>query len=65
MTCHFECSLTSSCRADYAEDEYIQELLLWRDPELVDSAECIFTESENMSMLNLPRKECKRYALSG
>ncbi|KAJ8597874.1 SHQ1-domain-containing protein [Rhizopogon salebrosus TDB-379] len=43
--------------ADYAEDEYIQELLLWRDPELVGSAECIFTESENMSMLNLPRKE--------
>ncbi|KAG0705046.1 SHQ1 protein-domain-containing protein [Suillus ampliporus] len=43
--------------ADYVDDEYIQELLAWEDPELVVGAECIFTESENMTMLNLPRKE--------
>ncbi|KAG1756449.1 SHQ1 protein-domain-containing protein [Suillus paluster] len=43
--------------ADYVDDEYIQELLAWEDPELADSAQCIFTESENMTMLNLPRKE--------
>lgn len=42
--------------ADYMDDEYIQELLDWEDPGLGD-AECIFTESENMTMLNLPRKE--------
>lgn len=42
------------------DDEYIQELLAWEDPGLKD-AECIFTESENMTMLNLPRKECERY----
>ncbi|KAG2061662.1 SHQ1-domain-containing protein [Suillus hirtellus] len=42
--------------ADYVDDEYIQELLAWEDPGLRD-AECIFTESENMTMLNLPRKE--------
>lgn len=42
--------------ADYVDDEYIQELLAWEDPEFED-AECIFTENENMTMLNLPRKE--------
>ncbi|KAG2349569.1 SHQ1-domain-containing protein [Suillus weaverae] len=42
--------------ADYVDDDYIQELLTWEDPEL-GYAECIFTESENMTMLNLPRKE--------
>ncbi|KAG2158448.1 SHQ1 protein-domain-containing protein [Suillus bovinus] len=42
--------------ADYMDDEYIQELLAWEDPGLKD-AECIFTESENMTMLDLPRKE--------
>lgn len=42
--------------ADYMDDEYIQELLDWEDPGRGD-AECIFTESENMTMLNLPRKE--------
>ena len=51
---------TSSCRADYMDDEYIQELLVWEDPELVGDSECVFTESENAKMLNLPRKECKR-----
>jgi protein SHQ1 len=42
--------------ADYVDDEYIQELLSWEDPELGED-ECIFTESENMTMLHLPRKE--------
>ncbi|KAG1826955.1 SHQ1 protein-domain-containing protein [Suillus subaureus] len=42
--------------ADYVDDECIQELLAWEDPEL-RNAECIFTESENMTMLHLPRKE--------
>ncbi|KAG1754427.1 SHQ1 protein-domain-containing protein [Suillus lakei] len=43
--------------ADYVDDEYIEELLAWEDPELAVDAECLFTEKENMTMLNLPRKE--------
>ncbi|KAL1680813.1 SHQ1 protein-domain-containing protein [Schizophyllum commune] len=42
--------------ADYADDEYIQELLQWRPPytsETVDE----FTEDEKLMMLRLPRKE--------
>ncbi|KIM65318.1 hypothetical protein SCLCIDRAFT_113206 [Scleroderma citrinum Foug A] len=43
--------------ADYADDEYIQELIAWQDPDLTNTAEVIYTEVENMAMLRLPRKE--------
>ncbi|KAJ6590877.1 SHQ1-domain-containing protein [Mycena sp. CBHHK59/15] len=43
--------------ADYADDEYIQELLLWENPHLVSAEPFQFTESENLALLNLPRKE--------
>ncbi|KAH7912143.1 SHQ1 protein-domain-containing protein [Hygrophoropsis aurantiaca] len=43
--------------ADFADDEYIQELLHWKDPDTADDADHTFTEDENMTMLNLPRKE--------
>ncbi|KAI6166969.1 SHQ1-domain-containing protein [Pisolithus thermaeus] len=43
--------------ADYAEDEYIQELINWHDPDLTSTAEVVITEDEKMAMLRLPRKE--------
>ncbi|KAF8205956.1 SHQ1-domain-containing protein [Mycena galopus ATCC 62051] len=43
--------------ADYADDEYIQELILWQNPRVVDSGPFQFTEAENLALLNLPRKE--------
>ncbi|KAJ3717624.1 SHQ1 protein-domain-containing protein [Lentinula guzmanii] len=42
--------------ADFADDEYIRELILWNHPHLSDSG-TTFTEKENVTMLNLPRKE--------
>ncbi|KAJ4001400.1 SHQ1 protein-domain-containing protein [Lentinula boryana] len=42
--------------ADFADDEYIRELILWNHPYLSDSG-TTFTEKENLTMLNLPRKE--------
>lgn len=44
-------------RADYADDEYIQELVAWEDP--TNSSEVVYTEHEKMEMLRLPRKECR------
>ncbi|KAN0077242.1 SHQ1 domain containing protein [Tylopilus felleus] len=41
--------------ADYADDEYIQELIAWQDPE--NSSEVVYTEHEKVEMLRLPRKE--------
>lgn len=49
------------CRADYADVEYIQELIAWQDPDLTNTAEVIYTEVENMAMLRLPRKERERH----
>ena len=46
-------------RADYADDEYIQELIAWQDPE--NSSEVVYTEHEKVEMLRLPRKECRSY----
>ena len=46
-------------RADYADDEYIQELLAWRNPHTVQTDDFKYSEKENMAMLNLPRKECE------
>ncbi|KAJ7708286.1 SHQ1 protein-domain-containing protein [Mycena rosella] len=43
--------------ADYADDEYIQELLLWRNPHVAAPGPFQFTEAENLALLNLPRKE--------
>lgn len=43
--------------ADYTEDEYIQELINWHDPDLTSTAEVVLTEDENMAILRLPRKE--------
>lgn len=43
--------------ADYAEDEYIQELINWHNPDLTYAAELVITEDEKMAMLRLPRKE--------
>jgi hypothetical protein len=45
-------------RADYADDEYIQELIIWENPRLFDSSPFQFTDAENLALLNLPRKEC-------
>ncbi|KAF7368746.1 SHQ1-domain-containing protein [Mycena venus] len=43
--------------ADYADDEYIQELILWKNPRVVDNGPFQFTVNENLALLNLPRKE--------
>ncbi|KAJ6480262.1 SHQ1 protein-domain-containing protein [Mycena sanguinolenta] len=43
--------------ADYADDEYIQELILWQNPRVATSDPFQFTEAENLALLNLPRKE--------
>ncbi|KAJ7075944.1 SHQ1 protein-domain-containing protein [Mycena belliarum] len=45
--------------ADYADDEYIQELVLWENQENphVTTGPFQFTEDENLALLTLPRKE--------
>ncbi|OBZ75723.1 Protein shq1 [Grifola frondosa] len=43
--------------ADFADDEYIQELLAWNHPHAIVSDEFQYTEEENLTMLRLPRKE--------
>ncbi|KAH8107186.1 SHQ1 protein-domain-containing protein [Cristinia sonorae] len=44
--------------ADFADDEYIQELIAWRHPHCRDDADAVvYTEEENLTMLRLPRKE--------
>ncbi|KAF5358354.1 hypothetical protein D9756_001892 [Leucocoprinus leucothites] len=43
--------------ADYADDEYIQELIKWRHPHITAREEVKYTEEENLVMLRLPRKE--------
>ncbi|KAG6821100.1 hypothetical protein H0H93_007259 [Arthromyces matolae] len=43
--------------ADYADDEYIRELLMWKHP-YSDHGEIFqYTDEENATMLRLPRKE--------
>jgi hypothetical protein len=59
-------------RADFADNEQIEELLAWTHPHLESSSSAapspnavIFTEAENLAMLRLPRKECKNaYTIS-
>ncbi|KAG6831306.1 hypothetical protein H0H92_011513 [Tricholoma furcatifolium] len=43
--------------ADYADDEYIRELLTWKHPHTDHSESFQYTEEENAAMLRLPRKE--------
>jgi protein SHQ1 len=46
------------CRADYADDEIIQDLIAWKHPFMDDNGEVQYTEEEMRIMLRLPRKEC-------
>ena len=46
-------------RADYADDEYIQELIHWRHPHAVSQNEIEYSEEEKLTMLRLPRRECE------
>ncbi|KAF5324881.1 hypothetical protein D9611_004214 [Ephemerocybe angulata] len=43
--------------ADFADDEYIQDLLKWKHPYIVAQDPFEYTESENLEILRLPRKE--------
>ncbi|KAL7283237.1 hypothetical protein ACG7TL_002664 [Trametes sanguinea] len=43
--------------ADYADDEYIRELIAWPNPHVTSTEEFQYTEKENLTMLRLPRKE--------
>ncbi|KAJ7171180.1 SHQ1 protein-domain-containing protein [Mycena filopes] len=43
--------------ADFADDEYIQDHILWKNPRVVDSVPFQFSEQENLALLDLPRKE--------
>ena len=48
-------------RADYVYDDCIQELIAWRHPHVADTDDFRYTEEENMTMLRLPRKECRQF----
>ncbi|TEB36312.1 SHQ1-domain-containing protein [Coprinellus micaceus] len=43
--------------ADFADDEYIQDLLKWNHPYIAAQDPYEYTESENLEILRLPRKE--------
>ncbi|EIW60559.1 SHQ1-domain-containing protein [Trametes versicolor FP-101664 SS1] len=43
--------------ADYADDEYIRELIAWPNPLTTSTEEFQYTDQENLVMLRLPRKE--------
>ncbi|EAU88048.1 shq1 [Coprinopsis cinerea okayama7 len=43
--------------ADFADDENIQELLHWKHPYTIAEGPFEYTESENLEILRLPRKE--------
>jgi protein SHQ1 len=45
-------------RADFMDDEYIQDLLEWSHPYISNRNVIEYTEKEIMEMLRLPRKEC-------
>ncbi|RXW17973.1 hypothetical protein EST38_g7889 [Candolleomyces aberdarensis] len=45
--------------ADFADDEYIRDLLTWTHPHIAQSGAFEYTESENLEILRLPRKESK------
>ncbi len=48
-------------RADFAESDNIEALLLWSHPHIKASGDFQFTETEKLVMLNLPRVECKTH----
>ena len=58
-------TLSTFIRADFADNEQIEELLAWTHPHLESPSDStapsdvVFTEAENAAMLRLPRKECK------
>ena len=56
---HFVNHMLTASRADYADDEYIQELIHWTHPFSDLPSDFQFTEQENLAMLKLPRKECE------
>ncbi|OCH95608.1 SHQ1-domain-containing protein [Obba rivulosa] len=43
--------------ADFVDDEYIQDLLVWKHPHTIVAEPFEYTEEENLAMLRLPRKE--------
>ncbi|THH33920.1 hypothetical protein EUX98_g349 [Antrodiella citrinella] len=43
--------------ADFADDEYIKDLIAWEHPFVSLDGEVVYTEEENLAMLRLPRKE--------
>ncbi|KAI0374690.1 SHQ1-domain-containing protein [Pilatotrama ljubarskyi] len=43
--------------ADYADDDYIRNLLAWPNPQTIDTDDFQYTEKEKLTMLRLPRKE--------
>jgi len=43
--------------ADFADDEYIKELIAWRHPHTSLDGDVVYTEEENLAMLRLPRKD--------
>ena len=44
--------------ADFMDDDYIKELLLWIHPHIANKDPIQYTEEENLQLLSLPRKEC-------
>lgn len=45
-------------RADYVDNEQILELLEWKHPYASAAENFHYTDEENATILNLPRKEC-------
>lgn len=43
-------------RADFSDDEEVQDIIAWKNVTLVPPA--TFTEGEKVAMLRLPRREC-------
>jgi len=41
------------------EDENIRELLRWEHPHVIDTNPVEYSEEEKLTMLRLPRKECR------
>jgi hypothetical protein len=53
--------LNIGIRADYADDDYIRELLYWVHPHISAAHDVRYTEEEKLTMLRLPRKECQQF----
>lgn len=61
---HVHQSALSLCfwnnRADFMNDEEIQDLIAWKSPFVSIDDEVEFTQEEKDTMLKLPRKQCSR-----